>query len=516
MFRRFSRAFWPVCAIALVAVFIWGVARFYHPVYGFTSLIQFDATNVATMVPEARHRPVFVNREAGGYDGVYYAQIATHPSLRDPALAPAMDNLGYRARRIFAEWVAWALALGNPARALDTYALLNPLCWLVLAALLLWIFPPRTAHDFVAWSGLLFSAGVLASVRLALTDLPALVLLTGVMIAVQRGRMNSAVGLLAAAGLTRETSLVVAPALVRGSWPTIALRLALAAVPLAVWLVYIRVVVGPGDNGWSNFDLPGTKYLEKWGAVFASFKNPEVALLSWTTLLALIGLTVQAAWLWVRPQWTSGWWRFGIGYAAMLLLLGTAVWEGFPGAATRVLLPLNLAFNALVPRTRFGLALLIVGNLTVPAGLIQVADRPNDGRELAAARGTDRTLLVQTESNWLPVERDAKQFWAWSHGDATITLRAFPDGATARVEARLRALAPQTIEIKQAGQTLWRGRVGEAWLPASFSAHDGTIELHTDWRRAPGETTALVFCLGRVRLSEIRATPAPSTAPPGR
>jgi hypothetical protein len=53
----------------------------------------------------------------------------------------------------------------------------------------------------------------------------------------------------------------------------------------------------------------------------------------------------------------------------MMLCLGTAVWEGFPGAATRVLLPLNLAFNLLAHRVRAGLGWLLAGNLTVFAGL---------------------------------------------------------------------------------------------------------------------------------------------------
>ena len=137
MLRRLSRFLWPAGCAVLIAAFVAMVARFYHPVYGFTSLLQFDATNEATMLPEVRDRPVFIDHRQGGYDGLYYAQLACHPSLRDPALGPAMDgNLVYRARRILVSGLAWALALGNPAWAIDIYSLVNPVCWLALAGLL--------------------------------------------------------------------------------------------------------------------------------------------------------------------------------------------------------------------------------------------------------------------------------------------------------------------------------------------------------------------------------------------
>ncbi|MDB6094196.1 MAG: hypothetical protein JWM32_1758 [Verrucomicrobia bacterium] len=515
-----SRFLWPVCCALLVLLFVGAVARFYHPVYGFTSLIQFDATNEFTMVKEARERPVFINHKSTGYDGLYYAQLAAHPLLRDPALPVAMDNLGYRARRIFASWTAWALALGNRTRALDAYALLNPVCWLGLAALLFNFFPPRSAHDFVAWAGLLFSAGALTSVRFALTDLPALLLLTGVMFAATRGKLNRAVGLLAAAGLTRETSLLAAPVLVSGSRLKGFARVALAVIPLVLWLAYVRQVAGASDSGWGNFAWPGTKFLEKWQATLNGFDRPDLALLNWTTLLALLALTVQAAWLIARPQWHDLWWRFGIGYAALLLLLGTAVWEGHPGAATRVLLPLNLAFNLLMPRTRLGLALLILGNLSVPAGLVQFASLPNDGIELAAARVDDRTILVQTAKGWSGVERDSKQFWAWSTGDAEVAIRARPGPISLVMNFRVRGLRPQTLEISQDGKSLWRGKVGAGWQPVRIACVDGLVSFKTDTPPVlegdqPG-ARRLGFCLSQTELSEIQSIPARNTAPPSR
>src|SRR6266542_387218 len=104
---------WPVRAAGLAAVllFLWLVARFWHPVYGFTRFLQLDSSNDNTKIEAFRELPVYVYRDTGGYDGLFYAQIAYDPSLASPELAPAMDSLGYRGRRVFGPLLAWALAL---------------------------------------------------------------------------------------------------------------------------------------------------------------------------------------------------------------------------------------------------------------------------------------------------------------------------------------------------------------------------------------------------------------------
>ncbi|HNC22604.1 MAG TPA: hypothetical protein PLU52_00245 [Opitutaceae bacterium] len=508
MLRGLSRFCWLAAAILLVAGFVLAVARFHHPVYGFTALLQFDNSDEAHLLPEVRERPAFINRNNGGYDGLYYAQIACRPTLRDPALPKAIDNLGYRARRILPSWTAWVLALGNPVRALDMFAILNPLCWLALAGVLLWLFPLRSGHDFLAWSGLVLSAGALSSVRLALVDLPALLLLAAAMVAVQRERPRGAVGLFAAATLTRETSLFAVPVLARAPWRSFFLRSALIVAPFALWLVYIRVVVGPGDRGWSNFAWPGQCWVEKWQATIAGFSlHPELPLLNWTTLLALVGLSIQAAWFIARPQWQNLWWRLGASYTVLFLLLGTAVWEGYPGAAVRVLLPLNLAFNAFVPRTRAGLALLVLGNLTVPAGLVQITSLPNDGVELAAVRTDVSAVIVQTQRGWYGVERNARNFWSWSAGDADLLVRSKPVGTSQVLSFRLRSLEPRTVTITQDGHQLWQGPVSQTWAAVTLHCTDGILSFHSDQppSRESAETSsrALAVCIDRVQITDV-------------
>ena len=75
---------WPLrCAALLAVALLLGlVARFWHPVYGLTALIQLDASNDEVKISAFRAQPVYVHRDTGGYDGLYYAQIAYDPILR--------------------------------------------------------------------------------------------------------------------------------------------------------------------------------------------------------------------------------------------------------------------------------------------------------------------------------------------------------------------------------------------------------------------------------------------------
>ena len=94
-------------------------------------------------------------------------------------------------------------AAGNPAWIVHVYSLLNVAAWLALAVLLWRLLAVQSARGWLAWAGVLFSTGALSSVRLALTDLVALAILTGALLAAERGRRGWALGSVAAAGLAR-------------------------------------------------------------------------------------------------------------------------------------------------------------------------------------------------------------------------------------------------------------------------------------------------------------------------
>jgi len=483
VFIQRSRWVWSLLAALLILAFIVQMGRFYHPVYGFTSLIQLDSSSEPTMLPELRERPTFVYRDTGGYDGQYYAQLACRPTLSDPALTQAIDNLGYRARRCLTSWTAWLLGFGDPTRALDIYTMINPVCWLALAVLLMMIFPLRSAHDFLAWVGLLCSAGALASVRLALTDLPALTLIVAAVVLWQRQRMRGATGMLAAALLARETSLFAFPAF-RGDNLKSTVGRGLACVaPLALWYSYVRYVCGPGSDGWDNLTWPGVNFVAKWRYCLGDLANTKDPLLAWTSLLSLIGLTVQAGWLLFRPAWQNIWWRLGIGYVGLMLLLGWAPWEGYPGAATRVLLPLQLAFNALAPRTRRGFLLLLAGNLSFASGLLFILPVPRGSDELASAKFGSTACVAQAGQGFYLVEHSRNHHWAWARNDAVLRLQAWRDSGPVAVRFKLNVYRPPcTVTITQGKRIVWSGEVDRSGVPIEIKpvsfATDGTAQLH--------------------------------------
>lgn len=473
----------------LLLFFLWLTGRFWHPYYGFTRFLQMDEASAATTLPELRAAPIFLY--ADGYDGHYYAQLAARPAVRDPALAGAIDSVGYRARRILLSWVAWAAGGGDPVAAVRAYAALNLAIWAGLAALLWRIFPAAGWRETLAWGGVLFSAGVMHSVRLALTDLAGLALLTGALWLVERGREKWAAGFLAAAGLVRETALLGAVALLppgratRGDWLRAAGWMLLCAVPLVAWVGYLRAVWGWSEPGLGNFAPPFAGWAAKGAAALSGLLSEPDRYLALTTLLAFVALTVQAAFVVLQPRPRDRWWRLGAVHVGLLALLGTAVWEGHPGAATRILLPLTLAFNVLAVRGRAGAGWLVAGNLSVLAGVLIFWSVPQHPHELAAGRSRGGGYVVRTDARWYPAEQGRDKTWAWCAQTGGVDIRWWPR-ADGPVEMRMavRGITLRPLEIRQAGRVLWSGEVGEKlqWIGLSgVTARDGHagLEIHS-------------------------------------
>jgi hypothetical protein len=461
-----------LAALLLVAGFLLLVARFWDPVYGFTRFIQLDASNDDIKLEALRTHPVYVYRDTGGYDGLFYVQIAHDPSISDPQLRVAMTDLNYRARRILLPAVAWLAAAGRPTWIAPVYAALNPVVWLAFAWLLWRLLRVDGGRALLAWAGVLFSAGALASVRFALTDLSALLLVALGLSAAERNRPRTGAGWLAAAGLSRETSLLALGGTLSRPWfsrRNLGLGL-LAAGPLLLWLIYLRWRLGPAAAGWANFSAPFSGWIGKIGSALTAVihPGPGEALPAWANLAALLALTAQALFFLRRVRRDDVWWRAGAGYGILLLCLGPAVWAGFPGAATRVLLPLTLAFNVLAVRTRAGVAWLVIGNLTVFSGLLMLRDVHHDIHELAAARTGGVAVVARTDDGWYGVERSSRHTWAWSRGRGEIFFETWPrENRDLRIDFSLRSLRPVTVTVVQGAAVRWQGSVGPALTPAT-------------------------------------------------
>src|SRR5207245_2644734 len=151
----------------------------------------------------------------------------------------------------------------------------NVVAWLVLAGLLWRLLAVDDARGCLAWSGVMFSAGALSSVRFALTDLIALTVFAGAMLAAETKRRGWATGILAAAGLARETALGGIVGVWERPWLSSRniFRSLLVAAPLVAWVVYVRWRVGYNDSGFQNLTWPVVGYLEKWTATFAAIRK---------------------------------------------------------------------------------------------------------------------------------------------------------------------------------------------------------------------------------------------------
>lgn len=520
------------CYGALVLGFCAAFVQFHLPGQGFTSLLTFGSATQAPRLERVRALNPYVERDSHGYDAQYYVQIAMDPTLRDPELRGAVDNLPYRARRILLPAVAHVVGLGRPSAILEAFACLNAVCWIVLAALLLHWFPPDGWGNLLRWAGVLFSFGLCLSVRNALTDGPALLLVALGLFWLERGRPWLATAMLAAGGLAKETSLLAAGALAprditKGREIVRAVvRGGLVALPLALWLLYVGIAVGAMvDTGSGNFDLPGTAAWRKLQEVWRDL--PDIA---WAgpgalwSLLVLLALAVQGGFLLLRPRWSEAWWRVGVGYAALLAVVGDAVWEGYPGAVSRVLLPLQLAFNVLVPRGRWWWPVLIAGNLTMlsaPSALRGPALYRGYILEAPAEVFTSpagQIARVEFSRAWHTPEGGRFSPWVWAQGSGTVSIwNPQPHALALHLRAELETLGTRSVELRLNGRAIWRSdgakgtKVPIDLRDLPLEPGENRLEFSTDAppERRPPDPRPLAYCLRELRLSLTAPPRAP-------
>lgn len=468
-----ARGLSPVVLLAYAGVmglFLLALTQFYIPGKGLSNLLAFGSSQEGTRLSKVRKLDYFVDRGSDGYDSQYYVQIAMDPSLQNKGLKRAVDNLAYRARRILFCATAYALGLGQPAWILHAYALQNVAGWFLLAILLLRWFPPRNWDNFIRWAGILFSFGMCVSFRNALFDGPSLLLMAGGVCLLEQGRGWWATAVFALGGLGKETNLLGSAALLPGlskdrrAWGRALVRGVLTVTPLALWVVYISAVVGPAvDTGLRNFGLPFAAYFGKWIEVAEGWRDLSLnnAGPLWS-LLMLVALTVQFLYLVLRPQWDNAWWRIGVSYALLLIFLGGAVWEGFPGAASRVLLPMQLAFNVLVPGGRRWVLVLLLGNLTIFNAYTVLQSSPSDGYEINGSNALiyavdGRSVELHYGAGWHLVEKNGVESWCWSSGSALLTLdnpQKFP--MQMKLRFTLSVAGERTVSIRLNGVEIWQ------------------------------------------------------------
>ncbi len=490
-----------LACLTAVLVFLSGVAQFHQSDVGFSSLISIGDILNDSKVSALRQVPHYVYEGSAGYDGAYYVQLALCPTLVNPELTKAIDNLPYRAKRILLCWAAWVLGLGQPAWIVQAFALLNVGCWLALAWVLLRWFPPTTWENFLRWAAVLFSHGLCMSVRHSLVDGPSLLLVALAMRWLEEGRREAGGVALALAGLGKETSLLACVGLNFESatgtgqgwreprtWARVALRALVIALPLFAWMAYVRYRFGPAeDPGLGNFTLPFAGFVEKVRFAVREVAGPEATALSWATLATVLALAVQGSFFAVHRRPAERWWRIGAAFAFMMIFLSTPVWEGFPGASTRVLLPMTLAFNILVPRGVRWLPVLLVGNLTVAATVFEYSP-PHEFYSVQGEESLRAVVRVVPAKGWYGPEQHAKNQWRWSAGAAELRLinqTRRPVRATVTGQA-ISAEGERSLRVSIGGRMVW----GDVVIPRPVT------EIRFGFILPPGETV-LTFTTDR-------------------
>ncbi|HLK90257.1 MAG TPA: hypothetical protein VKZ18_10205 [Polyangia bacterium] len=434
--------------LATLALFARELGQFSDRQTGLSSLVLFGDHFTPRRLPQLADVPLYTYEGSDGYDGQFYAQIAAAATPFDPALARALDAPAYREGRILLPLVVHALGRGRPARIIQLFALANLVCLGLLAALLArWWFPPGELDDLLRWVGSVFGAGMVVSATRSLTDGPALLVIAIAVRQLEKGRDGPAALLLALAGLVRETSVLAIAAL----WPSAptgearrkAIRLALvAAGPIFLWTAVLAARYGHTD-GLRNLAPPFLALPRKARELVASWHTEGFSVGVRSELLVLTGLAVQVWFIATRRRPGEPWWRVGASFSLFVPLLGWPVWEGFPSSAARVLLPLTLAFNRLVPRGRGGLALLVAGNLGV-ATLPALVDSVTASEQTTFAGG----VTARYETGWFPPEHEGRETWRWASGPAVLAL--YNPGVEPRavtLDLKLRAVTARTITV---------------------------------------------------------------------
>jgi hypothetical protein len=346
---------WFQCvAGALVILFLVSVSRFYHPGTGFTALLGLPAGHDSE-APALRAIPHYDYPASASYDGQFYVQRALDPLLRDPDVDRAMDLAPFRARRILFSWTAYALGLGRPAWIVEAYALQNVACWLALAMLLTQWVPPTTARGLALWGACLFSHGLLWSVRFSLLDGPSLLLTTVAVMAAERGRLLLAAAVVGISGLGRETNLLAAAAqrvpADRAGWIRLAAAAALVLLPVLIWHDYLRSIYrSTVFVGTNQLVLPFEGLVPNWSNAIEVALRDGLFSNQGVPLLLLLSLALQAAYIILRRDFSSTWWRVSAMYVVLMLLLDSVLGNPHTGAITRVLLPMTVGFNVLLAR----------------------------------------------------------------------------------------------------------------------------------------------------------------------
>ncbi|MEW6336711.1 MAG: AZOBR_p60025 family cell surface glycopolymer formation protein [Acidobacteriota bacterium] len=302
---------------------------------------------------EVRHPEALRGAPAAGpagYDGQYYAALATDPLLLQPGTRRLLDNPPYRATRVGVPLLAWLLAAGHPGAAVALY---QALCWsltlLGIGVAARWL--EERGHG--PWWALSLAAagGVAASMLRTTPDGAAAALIVVSLWLAGRERPVGALAVLCAACLVRETSVLAGPALAwaelrggRRGWAAVVLAAPVGT--LLAWQGYLHHALGAAfDRGTGNLGVPLAWVPAKLAAMAAGlpdFPWAETAGVTATLVTLAAAAAIPAR---ERPMSASGAALLLFGALAMVAAINVYI-EIWAYARALVMLP----FLALMAR----------------------------------------------------------------------------------------------------------------------------------------------------------------------
>jgi hypothetical protein len=150
--------------------------------------------------------------------------------------------------------------------------------------------------------------------------------------------------------LGRETNLLASVSQPtpgnRREWFRALLAVALVVLPLLIWADYLRSIYRSTIFAQTDQLMAGTGLYRSWrNVLLEDVKASGLFSIQGVWLCLLISLAVQALYLIIRRNYSAPWWRIGIAYAALMVLLDRSLADPLTGAITRVLLPMTVGFN---------------------------------------------------------------------------------------------------------------------------------------------------------------------------
>nr|WP_190554216.1 hypothetical protein [Trichocoleus sp. FACHB-591] len=221
----------------------------------------FHIGNVLPLSPYLQGQDVLVN-PSGGYDGQMFLSLALDPFLQADGTIQALDNPPYRYRRILYPLLGYFLGFGNSQ--FIPYALVAINCFSIISIV---FFIGLTIHHYKSSISIyqsLFALtvpGVWIVLSLSTADLLNNLFLVVAIYFYRSFRPVYTTTLLAAACLTRETTLLIWLAFIATSfyeqkWQQLK-HLFWAWIPLGIWSLYVakRLPPQPTDLKIEGFDF---------------------------------------------------------------------------------------------------------------------------------------------------------------------------------------------------------------------------------------------------------------------